>query len=565
MNQSASRARKRVFIVHGRDLRAKESAENLVQLLRFEPVVLDRVVKHGSTTVVEAFEKAVDVVAALVLLTPDDVGGLRKRGPTQPRARQNVIFELGYVMGRLGRGRVICLLKGEIEKPSDIEGVYYHRFKVSVDECASKVAEELRAITKIVEPSLEGADLYSNTTDPEFLKVVARATARAKKMTVIATGINEPLMNHVRTAIQRARDKRCRVEIYVADPARSGVEVRLIEEELGTTNPPLGKTGLENRLETLMHACRDTGVEATVALFGHYPTLAVLIMDGEYFTYPYGYALLGTFSPVLHFTARNPAHAPMITFLKEHCDRVRKAAVPQSPSRSHRRPDQVDELSFALFVVPDGTSEFYRLGTSVLGYDVRESRAVETRWKAKVGDAAAFGFHLTVCDALYFANEVQVAIARSQVRFLAKQWHAFWLSNLVLKHSWPDARSIAFGAHDQSGALEAFHSELVTRIYRDAASSNYSVGIKQIVRGGQPERHSFMLQRYKSPYVLKEYTPHFTLLTNVEPHEQDATVADLETHRSGLASENGVYVDHLAIMSRRDGRWVIVEEVKLGQ
>lgn len=77
----------------------------------------------------EKMEAYHDVGYAVVLLTPDDEGG-RKGDAPKPRARQNVVLELGYFMGRLGRNRVCALKKGDIEIPSDYSGIVY----VALDE-----------------------------------------------------------------------------------------------------------------------------------------------------------------------------------------------------------------------------------------------------------------------------------------------------------------------------------------------------------------------------------------------------------------------------------------------
>ena len=77
-------------------------------------------------TIIEKFETyAGQVSFAVVLLTPDDIGGLATGSMQAARARQNVIFELGYFVGKLGRGRACLLRKGEVEIPSDLYGVIY--------------------------------------------------------------------------------------------------------------------------------------------------------------------------------------------------------------------------------------------------------------------------------------------------------------------------------------------------------------------------------------------------------------------------------------------------------
>lgn len=62
----------------------------------------------------------------------------------EPRARQNVIFEMGYFFALLGRKNVCCLLKGKMEKPTDIDGVEYGHFNSSVNEVKKKIIRELR-------------------------------------------------------------------------------------------------------------------------------------------------------------------------------------------------------------------------------------------------------------------------------------------------------------------------------------------------------------------------------------------------------------------------------------
>ena len=78
-------------------------------------------------TIVEKFEDHSDVDFAVALLTPDDVGG-PKGGAQQPRARQNVILELGYFIGKLGRKNVCAIKLGDLEIPSDIIGVVWTPF-----------------------------------------------------------------------------------------------------------------------------------------------------------------------------------------------------------------------------------------------------------------------------------------------------------------------------------------------------------------------------------------------------------------------------------------------------
>lgn len=133
-----------VFVVHGRDDATKnEVARTLHQLLGREAVILHEQ-PDGGATIIEKFEHHANLAAAaVVILSPDDVGGLAPGDDLQPRARQNVVYELGWFHGRLGRGRVIALLVDDVDKPSDISGVLY----IAKDPAAAwrtALARELR-------------------------------------------------------------------------------------------------------------------------------------------------------------------------------------------------------------------------------------------------------------------------------------------------------------------------------------------------------------------------------------------------------------------------------------
>ena len=114
---------KDVFIVHGRDDGTRETVARFVERLGLKPVILAEQASEGRT-IIEKFEAHAEVGYAVVLLTADDVGALKGEN-LQPRARQNVIFELGFFSGKLGRKRVCALTRGKPEIPSDYAGVVY--------------------------------------------------------------------------------------------------------------------------------------------------------------------------------------------------------------------------------------------------------------------------------------------------------------------------------------------------------------------------------------------------------------------------------------------------------
>jgi predicted nucleotide-binding protein len=172
----------RVFIVHGRDYESVKELKTMLVEFGLNPVVLHEQPSKGRT-VVEKLEDYSDVGYAFAVLTPDDVGlsneevrkllsdatgkdnftveDLRTLYETneartaiaviqffslvKQRARQNVVMEFGYFWGLLGRDRVCCMYKGDVELPSDMHGIVYIPFKKSVNEARSTIIKELRA------------------------------------------------------------------------------------------------------------------------------------------------------------------------------------------------------------------------------------------------------------------------------------------------------------------------------------------------------------------------------------------------------------------------------------
>lgn len=114
----------RVFIVHGHDAEARETVARFLSNVGFEPIILHEQASRGRT-VIEKVEANSDVGFAVVLLTPDDLGRARAAEELEPRARQNVLLELGYFLAKLGRDRVCALKRGDVVIPSDFAGVVW--------------------------------------------------------------------------------------------------------------------------------------------------------------------------------------------------------------------------------------------------------------------------------------------------------------------------------------------------------------------------------------------------------------------------------------------------------
>ncbi len=115
-----------IFVVHGHDEATKHIIAGFIKAFELNPIILDEKANEGQT-IIEKFEAhAEEAGYAIILLTPDDVGARKDdREQLKLRARQNVILELGYFLGVLGRERVCVLHKEKVELPSDLHGVLY--------------------------------------------------------------------------------------------------------------------------------------------------------------------------------------------------------------------------------------------------------------------------------------------------------------------------------------------------------------------------------------------------------------------------------------------------------
>lgn len=114
-----------IFIVHGQDDLAKLEIARFIETIGFKPIILHEQASSGKT-IIEKIEEYTNVKFGIVLYTPCDIGAKNDKKPLlKPRARQNVVFEHGFLIGKLGRSNVSALVKESVEIPNDISGVVY--------------------------------------------------------------------------------------------------------------------------------------------------------------------------------------------------------------------------------------------------------------------------------------------------------------------------------------------------------------------------------------------------------------------------------------------------------
>jgi predicted nucleotide-binding protein len=163
--EEAKQRSKNIFIVHGRDDKPKLELARMLEKIGFNVIILSEQPDKGRTIIEKLEQETIDIGYVFVILTPDDIGyqdllqELSKQYPIvsefvknrpivssilKSRARQNVILELGYFVGKVGRNKVCCLYKEDVELPSDIHGVLFKKFDNSIEECYKGILEELK-------------------------------------------------------------------------------------------------------------------------------------------------------------------------------------------------------------------------------------------------------------------------------------------------------------------------------------------------------------------------------------------------------------------------------------
>jgi predicted nucleotide-binding protein len=145
--EETGKEKPQIFIVHGHDEAGRNELELVLRRLNLQPFILQNS-SAGSKTIIEALEAGIYESSAfgIVLITPDDVGYSLRDGETaaRPRARQNVVLEMGMVMAALSRKRMVILKKrGELELPSDTDGIVRLEYSTRVQEQVPGLVQHL--------------------------------------------------------------------------------------------------------------------------------------------------------------------------------------------------------------------------------------------------------------------------------------------------------------------------------------------------------------------------------------------------------------------------------------
>ncbi|MCX4813417.1 DUF1045 domain-containing protein [Streptomyces sp. NBC_01239] len=414
---------------------------------------------------------------------------------------------------------------------------------------------------------------YPRSQHPEFFAEAESLIGNASEIMLVGIGINLLWEKHILDLlIRRAQDGSCRVTICMANTSSPHIQSRFIEEEMESNRPQVGSSGVDRIIRALVERLQLAGNPSNFrfVLFENYPTCATLVFGDEIFFYPYGYQAIGNVSPMFHL--RNNGE-PQARFFIDNARRVIADAVPAQDVidvRKMRSHLSENWIMAAVYIIPSPNSSFYKFGSSTIGYDVIREESIPPSvstagLRQYVGESAAYGFHATLAEALYFTTQNSIERVRSEVKFLSRQFKPFRLNNLRVEVSPHDDTALVVRADDESGTVECLHHELVSRIYGLGVSSTYLAGstVKALPR--ESPRAQLMLDRYGSPFIFQDYMLHFTLCGACPPEGgQEEALSVLRQELSNIG-ETEVMVDRIVLLTKKPGepRWKVDESFPL--
>ena len=134
-----------IFIVHGRNDSIKNDMARFIEKLGLSATILHEQPNLGATIIEKLENSAINVAYAIVLYTADDTGALVGEKDMKSRARQNVLFEHGYFMSKLGRNKVCAVVEENVDIPSDLHGILFIHYDKG-GAWKYKIAKEMKAI-----------------------------------------------------------------------------------------------------------------------------------------------------------------------------------------------------------------------------------------------------------------------------------------------------------------------------------------------------------------------------------------------------------------------------------
>jgi hypothetical protein len=406
---------------------------------------------------------------------------------------------------------------------------------------------------------------YPSSQDRHFLEELSYLIPGSERVLMVGMGLHILWDGLFERLLKHAKEEGAQVDLCIGNPYNPSVQNRLIEEMMWGREPAVGQLGLEQLFKGWVERIEELGPNRSMRLrlAESYPTGTTIVVDDRVFHYRYPFFELGTSSPVAPMMDDG---RPDVRFHVENAELIFEHSVPAEEVFRAFRPGYVgrDWIPAAIYMVPESAEPLYRLGSAVLGYDIRAERLVHRapvpRMKRFVGEALFYGFHSTLGDALYFATPAALERAKAELRFLTKRFPTFELTDIELVYPWNDDPAIvALRCSERSGVVEALHHEILARVYPLGISTLYRARTTTKATPADP-RSGFMRGTYGSSFILSEFKPHFTLLSSYNP-ALDKKSAVLNGLRGAMTELSGttIRISELNFVVKRPGekRWTL--------
>jgi hypothetical protein len=404
--------------------------------------------------------------------------------------------------------------------------------------------------------------VFANQSESSFRKVVQDSVSRSTRMTFIGLGL--ALLGDYQffaDLCERACIPGIEIRICFVDPYGQNVVSRLADEHVTLlAQPEVGLVGLRRRIDTMLETIarfqrQGKSPNVKILLYDRYPTFSTFVFDDAVSAFFYGFSITGHASPVLVLSGSDP----LSDYFRRNAEEIIASAVPASDLFKYRRvpgKGKPEWQPVGVFFVPDRNSELYRWLSGLLGWDIWAGQPTELPDKYSTpiphpGAARYFGAHVTIADAVYFANGASIDRLSSELELIGEQYAPFTarLGKTITEHR--DEGGLAIEVDDVDGGFELLHHELLGCVYRASVTSEFLCNISNEAFRILGTRDRRTIARYGSPYVMTGYQPHFTLSQNL-PKEDSARNDFLELIKTMRASiESSFRVEHIVLARRR--------------
>ena len=227
-------------------------------------------------------------------------------------------------------------------------------------------------------------------------------------------------------------------------------------------------------------------------------------------------------------------------------------------------------IRFGLYLIPEATDPFYKIGSSVVGYDVRHKVAltppdfIQPKW---IAPNAQFGFHATITDAITI-NEKDLGDILEKVELLLSCLNP--TNRYLLRKErvgfWRDSSNMAAVILSPNRSVEVLHDILVASLHPLGFSSEYFDKFKKSPGTFEPNSPASVQKTrlFYSPYIFDEFIPHFTCIHSYDGPTENRT--DIEENLAALFKDiDTLEFNKLAFVSQREGDpyFEIIKELDL--